>query len=97
MPDVATSPESPKHALLRGLESQVYRRRKRGKCLQSIESRAGILPEVLADLTGPLGDRVRKGLPGSSMFTLLEGSRPEIRDVWGVTNERWQASSRNLA
>ena len=37
----------------------------------SIWSRVGILPEVLADLTGPLGDPVRRGLPESSIIAQL--------------------------
>ena len=53
----------------------------------SIRSRVGILPEVLADLTGPLGDRVRRVLPEMSIIYQLGGSLREIRDAWGVTNE----------
>ena len=50
-------------------------------------TRVGILPEVLAALTGLLADRVRKGLPESSTVAQLGGSMREIRDAWGVTNE----------
>ena len=53
----------------------------------SIESRVGTLPEILADLTGPLGDRVRRRLPESSIITQLGGSLREIRDTWGVSKE----------
>ena len=53
----------------------------------SIESKVGILPEVLADLTGPLGDRVRRGLPDSRIIAQLGGSLREIGDTWGVTKE----------
>lgn len=40
----------------------------------SIGSRVGILPEALADLTGPIEDRVRRGLPESSIVPQLGGS-----------------------
>ena len=50
-------------------------------------SRVGTLPEILADLTGPLGDRVRRRLPESSIITQLRGSLREIRDTWGVSKE----------
>ena len=50
-------------------------------------TRVGILPEVLAALTGLLADRVRKGLPESSTVAQLGGSMREIRDAWGVTTE----------
>ena len=53
----------------------------------SIESKVGILPEVLADLTGPVGDRVRRGLPESRIIARLGGRLWEIRDTWGVTKE----------
>lgn len=33
----------------------------------AIPSGVGIMPEVLEDPTGPLGDRVRNGIPGSSI------------------------------
>ena len=53
----------------------------------SIGSMVGILLEVLADLTGPLRDRVRRGLPESRITVQLGGSLREIRDKWGVTKE----------
>ena len=53
----------------------------------SIGSKVGILPEVLADLTGPLGDRVRRGLPESKFIAHLGGSLREIRGTRGVTKE----------
>ena len=53
----------------------------------SIVSKVGILPEVLADLTGPLGDRLRRGLPESRIIAQLGGSLQEIPDKWGVTKE----------
>ena len=45
------------------------------------------MPEVLADLTGPLGDKLRRGLPESSIIAQLGDSLREIRDTWGVTKE----------
>ena len=53
----------------------------------SIGSKVGILPKVLADLTGPLGDRVRRRLPESRIIAQRGGSLREIRDTWGVTKE----------
>ena len=53
----------------------------------SIGSKVVILPEVLADLTGPLGDRLRRGLPESRIIAQLGGSLQEIPDKWGVTKE----------
>ena len=47
----------------------------------------GTLPEILAYLTGPLGDRVRMRLPESSIITQLGGSVREIRDTWGSSKE----------
>ena len=51
------------------------------------ESRVGTLSEVLVDLTSPLGDRVRRGSPDSSIIVQLGDSLREIRDTWGVTKE----------
>ena len=53
----------------------------------SIGSRVGILPEVLADLTGPLGYRTRRGLPEWNITTQLGGSLREIQDTREVTKE----------
>ena len=53
----------------------------------SIGSRVGILPEVIADLTGSLGDRVRRVLPEPNIIAQPGGSLQEIRDTWGVTKE----------
>ena len=47
----------------------------------SIGSRMGTLPEVIVDLTGPLGDRVRRGLHESNLIAQLGGSLREIRDT----------------
>ena len=53
----------------------------------SIERKVRILPEFLAGLTGPLRDRVRRGLPASRIIAQLGGSLREIRDIWGVTKK----------
>ena len=53
----------------------------------SIGSGVGTLPEILADLTGPLGNRVRRRLPESSIITQLGGILREIRDTRGVSKE----------
>ena len=45
------------------------------------------LPEVIADLTGPLGGLVWRGLPESNIIAQLDGSLREIRDTWWVTKE----------
>ena len=62
----------------------------------SIGSRVGTLPEVLADLTGLLGDRVRTGLPETIIIAQLRGNLREIRDAWGSQRKRWQESSPSL-
>lgn len=50
--------------------------------------RVGILPEVLADLTGPLGDQVRAELPESIIIAQLGGSVWKIQaQTWGVSRE----------
>lgn len=43
--------------------------------------------EALAELTGMIGDRVRRGLPEASIVVQLGSSLWEIRDPWGVTKE----------
>lgn len=49
----------------------------------SIGSGVGIMLGIMADLTGPLGDRVKKGLPESSIIAQPGGSLREIRETWG--------------
>ena len=49
----------------------------------SIGSTVGIVPEVLTDLTGPLGDRARRGLPESRIIAQLGGSLRGIRTHGG--------------
>ena len=52
----------------------------------SIRGRVVTLPEAIADLTEPLGDRVkRRELPESNIIAPLGGSLREIRKTWGVT------------
>ena len=53
----------------------------------SIGSSVGALPEDIADLTGPLGDGMRRRLPESNVIAQLGGSLREIRDTGGVTKE----------
>lgn len=53
----------------------------------SLGSTVGTLPEVLADLTGPLGDSLRRGIPKISVIFQLEGSLRGIRDMSGVSKE----------
>ena len=53
----------------------------------SIGNIVGILPEILADLTGPLGRRARMGFHESSIIAQLEGSLRETRDARGVPKE----------
>ena len=62
----------------------------------SIGSRVGTLPEVIADFTGPLGGRVRRGLPESNIIAQLGGSLRDIRDKWGVTKEAMAESFPNV-
>ena len=76
-----------KHACLPEWEGSGCLRRKRGECPPLLGARWGSYPEVLADLTGPLGDRVRRGLPESRIIAQLGGSLREIRDQSGVTKE----------
>ena len=51
------------------------------------ESRVGILPKVLADVTSPLGDRAASGLPESGVIAQLGTSQKETRDTWRVSTE----------
>ena len=57
----------------------------------SIGSRVGTLPEILADLTGPVRriwqTSLGTGLPETSIIAQLGGSLREIRDTWGVSKE----------
>lgn len=57
------------------------------RLFSSIGSRVELLPETLTDLTGPLGDAVRRRFPEPGMVTQLGGRVQEIRDACGVTNE----------
>ena len=75
-----------------GLPSTIARRMS-----ASLGSRVGILPESLADLTGPLGDRVRTGLPETSIIAHLGGSLREIRDMGGLEGSDGRNRPRVLA
>lgn len=50
-------------------------------------SRSGILPGVLASLTGPLGDRVPRGLLELSIIVQLRSGLGEMSGTWGITEE----------
>ena len=63
------------------------------KISKSIGSRVGASPEVLAGLTGPLGNKLRRGLPESSIIAQLGGSLREIRETSGVTIEAMVGSA----
>lgn len=52
-----------------------------GRMSSSIGSTVRTLPEVLADLTGPLGDQLSRGVPESSVISQPGGSLREIRDT----------------
>ena len=45
------------------------------------------MPEVLADLAGPIGDRARRRLRESSIIAQLGGSSRDIRNTWGFTKK----------
>ena len=77
MADIATSPASPSSTFYGS--GRVRAAVDGSVATVSIRSRVGILSEVLAGLTYPLGDRVRRGLPESSMC-LHSFSRPAARD-----------------
>ena len=53
----------------------------------SIGSRVGASPGILAGLTGPIGNKLRRRLPKSSIISELGYNLREIRDTWGVTKE----------
>ena len=62
----------------------------------SIGRGVGILPEVLADLSAPLGDQLRRRLLEWRIIAQLGGSLREIRDTWGVKKEKMAEVSPNL-
>ena len=45
----------------------------------------GTLPEVIAEPTGPLEDRLRRGLPESNITAQLGCRLGKVRVTWGVT------------
>ena len=53
----------------------------------SIRSKMGNLPEVLANLTGSSGDRVKRGLPEWRIIAQLGGNLREIRNTRRATKE----------
>ena len=50
-----------------------------------IGTRVGTLPEVIAEPTGPLEDRLRRGLPESNITAQLGCRLGKVRVTWGVT------------
>ena len=45
------------------------------------------MPEVLADLSGPLGEKVRRELPNSDLACRIWSSVRDFRDIHGVSEE----------
>ena len=45
------------------------------------------MPEVLADLSGPLGEKVRRELPNSDLVRRIWNSVRDLRDIHGVSEE----------
>ena len=45
------------------------------------------MPEVLADLSGPLGEKVRRELPNSDLVRRIWSSVRDLRDIHGVSEE----------
>ena len=45
------------------------------------------MPEVLADIWGSIGEKVRRGLPASSLVRRIWRSVRDLRDVQGVSEE----------
>ena len=90
---IAASPTSP-NTTLYGIGRVVWLPSTEARRMptSSGSKRVDILPEILADLTGPLGDRVRKGIPKSTNVAQPGGSLREIRDTWGVSKEAMAGS-----
>ena len=84
MIDITTPPASPSTPFVGRIRLPLAEARRTSA---SIGSKVGILPEVLADLTGPLGNRVQRGLTESRITARLGGSLQEFRDTWGLTKE----------
>ena len=62
----------------------------------SIGRRVRILPAILADLTGPIGDRVGRGLPESAIINSSEVACDRFKTYGGSREKRWQTSFSNL-
>ena len=45
------------------------------------------VPEVLADLSGPLGENIRRELPNSDLVRRIWSSVRDLRDIHGVSEE----------
>ena len=53
----------------------------------SVGSLVATVPEVLADLSGAIGDKVRRELPDSGLVRRIWNSVRDLRDVHGVSEE----------
>ena len=53
----------------------------------SVRSMVVTVPEVLADLSDIIGEKVRRGLPASSLVRRIWRSVRDLRDVQGVSEE----------
>ena len=53
----------------------------------SIGSMVATVPEVLADLSGAIGEKVRRGLLDSDLVRRMWKSVRDFRDVHGVSEE----------
>ena len=53
----------------------------------SVGSIVATVPEGLADLTGILGEKVRRGFPDSDLVHRIWRSVRDLRDVQGVSEE----------
>ena len=53
----------------------------------SVESLVATVPEVLADLSGAIGNKVRREMPDSDLVRRIWNSVRDLRDVHGVSEE----------
>ena len=53
----------------------------------SVGSIVATVPEGLADLTGILGEKVRRGFPDSDLVRRIWSSVRDLRDVHGISEE----------
>ena len=60
----------------------------------SVGSLVATVPEVLADLSGAIGNKVRRELPDSDLVRRIWNSIRDLRDVHGIQRRPWQTSCR---